>query len=225
MNMMKSNQAASTSSFAYATIRDRIINLTLKPGEKISEKELADEFSISRTPIREAMIRLQYDGFVDILAQRGTYVTPIKKDTVMAAHYARSTLECALIQDAAKACTEQHINDLKHNLEEQEAACRRKTYLDIERLDEEMHAKIAEAAGYSAVWDVIYPVRLHINRVRMLFLEEQRIPFIISEHANLIRALEARDPAQALHAMQTHLSYIETNLAKLAEAYSEYLNS
>lgn len=222
---MKSNQAVSTSSFAYATIRDRIINLSLKPGEKISEKELADEFSLSRTPIREAMIRLQYDGFVDILAQRGTYVTPIKKDTVMAAHYARSTLECALVQDAARQCTEQQIIDLKLNLDEQEAACRRKTYLDIERLDEELHAKIAEAAGYSEVWDVIYPVRLHINRVRMLFLEEQRIPSIISEHAALISAIEAREPAQALDAMQIHLSYIQTNLAKLADAYSEYINS
>lgn len=223
--MMSINQAVSTSSFAYATIRDRIINLTLKPGEKISEKELADEFGISRTPIREAMIRLQFDGFVDIFAQRGTYVTPIKKDAVMAAHYARSTLECALVQDAARKCTDQHIIDLKRNLEEQEAACRRKTYLDIERLDEEMHQKIAEAAGYPAVWDVIYPVRLHINRVRMLFLEEKRIPSLIDEHAALVNAIESRDSVKALDAMQIHLSYIETNLAKLAEAYSDYINS
>ena len=72
---------------AYIEIRDKIITTVMKPGEKISEKALAEEFGISRTPVREALMRLRYDGLVDILAQRGTYVSPIRPDIVRAAHY------------------------------------------------------------------------------------------------------------------------------------------
>ena len=67
--MMKGVQERSSSDRAYSDIRDKIITTELKPGERIHEKALSEEFGISRTPIREALMRLRYDGFVDIFAQ------------------------------------------------------------------------------------------------------------------------------------------------------------
>lgn len=140
----------------------------------------------------------------------------------MAAHYARSALECALIQDAARLCSDDDALWLKKNLAEQRHVYAYKEYDRIEELDEAFHHKIADIAGYPAVWAIIYHVRLHIDRVRMLFLEESRIPHIIEEHEAIIEALIRLDPAAALEAMKNHLHYIGTNIDKLTTRYSVY---
>jgi len=222
--MMKGVQERSSSDRAYSDIREKIITTVLKPGERIHEKSLSEEFGISRTPIREALMRLRYDGFVDIFAQRGTFVTPIRLDVVKAAHYTRSVLECALIRDAAAQCSDCDARGLYDNLEYQRLVYRQGQYYKIETLDEELHQKIADIAGRSSVWQIIYHVQLHINRVRMLFLSEKRVPAIVEEHTRIIDAIAQRDPEAAEIAMKVHLQYMDENIQKLAESYSEYLS-
>ncbi|KFF48185.1 hypothetical protein GY26_15630 [Gammaproteobacteria bacterium MFB021] len=208
---------------AYIEIRDKIITTVMKPGEKISEKALAEEFGISRTPVREALMRLRYDGLVDILAQRGTYVSPIRPDIVRAAHYTRSVLECALVRDAAKSCTDTQSLELRHNLQRQQLVEQQQRPLyEIESLDEGFHQLIAEIAGQPAVWQTIYHVQLHINRVRTLFLSTQRVPPLIQEHAAIIAALEQHDAEAAEAAMREHLAYMDNNIESLAHDYSAY---
>ncbi|MGQ7242096.1 GntR family transcriptional regulator [Salinicola sp. V024] len=222
--MMKGVQERSSSDRAYSDIRDKIITTVLKPGERIHEKALSEEFGISRTPIREALMRLRYDGFVDIFAQRGTFVTPIRLEVVKAAHYTRSVLECALIRDAATQCSDRDARDLYDNLEHQRLVYRQGQYYKIEILDEELHQKIADIAGRPSVWQIIYHVQLHINRVRMLFLNEERVPAIVQEHSSIIDAIAKRDSDAAENAMKIHLQYMDQNIQKLAESYSEYLS-
>ncbi|WP_168169365.1 GntR family transcriptional regulator [Kushneria phosphatilytica] len=223
--MMNRSRERSSSDHAYIEIRDKIITTVLKPGERISEKALSEEFGISRTPIREALMRLRYDGFVDIFAQRGTYVTPIHLEVVRAAHYTRSVLECALVRDAAAHCSENDARELQENLEQQRLVYRQKSQLyRIEELDEALHQKIADIAGRPSVWQVIYHVQLHINRVRTLFLNTARVPAIIEEHERIIGAVSRHDVAAAEAAMQAHLEYMENNIERLANEYSEYLS-
>ncbi|RKR07649.1 GntR family transcriptional regulator [Kushneria sinocarnis] len=223
--MMNRSRGRSSSDRAYIEIRDKIITTALKPGERISEKALSEEFGISRTPIREALMRLRYDGFVDILAQRGTYVTPIHLDVVRAAHYSRSVLECALVRDAALRCSEREARALWENLEQQQLIADQGSGLyRIEGLDETLHQQLAGIAGQPSLWQVIYPVQLHINRVRTLFLSSTRVPEIIREHDAIIRAVTRHDAEAAQAAMQTHLEYMENNIERLADSYSEYLS-
>ncbi|WP_162617973.1 GntR family transcriptional regulator [Salinicola halophilus] len=211
------------SDHAYLKIRDQIITTALKPCERIVEKTLMDAFGISRTPVREALMRLRYDGLVDILAQRGTYVAPIRPDVVSAAHYARAELECALVRDAARRCHIEHHPALEHSLDHQRLVVNQgRAIEEMERLDETFHQQIAEIAGQPGVWQMLHPVQLHINRARTLFLSTQRAPALIDEHAAIVDAIVRNDEAAADAAMRHHLAYMAKNIEKLASDYADY---
>ena len=83
-------------------LRQQILRLDLKPGQALSEKELSLQLSVSRTPVREAFIRLSEEGLVDIFPQRGTIVAPIRMDEIKEAQFLREILETAIVRRAAE---------------------------------------------------------------------------------------------------------------------------
>src|SRR4051812_12196161 len=84
----------------YDLLRQSILDLTLKPGESVSAKDLALSWNVSRTPVRDALIRLAREGLVVVYAQAGTFVSKIDLDDVEEARFVRMTLECAAIEQA-----------------------------------------------------------------------------------------------------------------------------
>jgi GntR family transcriptional regulator, rspAB operon transcriptional repressor len=86
----------------YQTIRTEIIRMRLRPGERLSEKELGLRFGTSRTPVREAIVSLVEDGLIEVRPQRGTYVARISLQSVRRARFVRSALELAIIREAAE---------------------------------------------------------------------------------------------------------------------------
>src|ERR671938_632674 len=106
----------------YATLRDAIIRAELAPGRKLSENELANWLGVSRTPIREALVRLRDERLVAIVPQYGTFVSQISPQAVSDAQFLREALECAAIREAATLATEDDIALLEENLRAQERA-------------------------------------------------------------------------------------------------------
>lgn len=202
---------------SYAVIRARILDLTYAPGDAISETRLATEFEISRTPIREALKRLESEGLVDVRPQQGTFVSAIKRDLVMDAQYARSALECALVADAAKLRSEDHIHELRFNLSRQQRAAERGDFDTLFRLDEEMHRDIAKAAGRAAVWHVIADIKIHMDRARKLSLKPHHVPTLIEQHRAIIDAIGDRNEQDAVGAMKEHLSFVVEHFDELVE--------
>jgi len=96
-----SSAAGPASRQAYRALRDAIISTELEPGQRLSENELAERLAVSRTPIREALIRLRDDRFVQIVPQLGTFVTRISTAAVEDAQFIRESLECAAVRLAA----------------------------------------------------------------------------------------------------------------------------
>ena len=88
---------------AYTVLRDAIVRGELAPGRQLSENELAELLGISRTPVREALIRLRDDRLVEIVPQLGTFVTHISEAGVADAQFIREALECAAVRIAARA--------------------------------------------------------------------------------------------------------------------------
>ena len=84
--------------FAFRTLRDNIVSLELKPGTLISENEIAMELGVSRTPVREAIIDLAKAGIIEILPQRGSYVSLIDPNMVEESRFVRKTLDKAVIE-------------------------------------------------------------------------------------------------------------------------------
>src|SRR5690349_12947762 len=86
----------------YGRLRDAIVAAELEPGRQLSENELAEFFGVSRTPIREALVRLRDDRLVEIVPQLGTFVTRISEAAVSDAQFIRQALECAAVRLAAQ---------------------------------------------------------------------------------------------------------------------------
>ncbi len=97
LEKMRKENNQSVGEYVYNTIKKNIINLNIKPGDRISEKEIADMLNLSRTPVREAFIKLSKEGVVNVLPQRGTYISRIDLKQVEEARFIRASLEKAVM--------------------------------------------------------------------------------------------------------------------------------
>jgi DNA-binding GntR family transcriptional regulator len=152
----------------YATLRDAIIRAELPPGRKLSENELATWLGVSRTPIREALVRLRDERLVAIVPQLGTFVSYISPQAVSDAHFIREALECAAIRETAIVATEDDIASLEENLRAQERADERGDFDAFYVLDEEFHRVLCDLSGHATVWAVSQRAKGHLNRIRRL---------------------------------------------------------
>ncbi|CCQ13717.1 Transcriptional regulator, GntR family (fragment), partial [Rhodococcus sp. AW25M09] len=101
---------------AYRELRLRIVSLTLPPGSPLSENELAEHLSVSRTPVRESLILLAEEGLVQVFPQLGTFVSRVDTDRVADAQFVREAIETASLSDAVASRSDDDLAALRANL-------------------------------------------------------------------------------------------------------------
>ena len=174
----------------YLSLRERIVEMELLPGTRIVEKDLAEEFGTSRTPVHEAVQRLAEEGLIDVQARVGTFVSRIPLNTLEEAMLVRGALEVAIIEKAAERMTPEGIQKLNVVLERQAQCVRESNRRGFFRTDEAFHATLAELSGYPGVWQIILEVKTQIDRYRLLTLPlEGRMTEVLAEHRAVIDAL------------------------------------
>jgi len=190
----------------HAVLRRDIICGRLSPRVSLAEQELARRFGVSRTPIREAMIKLADEGLVEIFPQYGSFVGPIKLAEVLDSQFARETLECAAVEKAVAHMDAGHADRLKAILDRQRALQKSGDDEGFFRADEAMHAFIFALAGHPTAWLFVTGAKAQMDRVRylaMTILRKQ--PSVVAQHAQIIDRLCARDRAGAVAAMRSHM--------------------
>jgi len=203
----------------HEVLRRSIITMRLRPRQKVSEAELALELGVSRTPVREALIKLAEDRLVEILPQRGSFITPIRLHEVLEARFIREALEIAVVRDAAASGRAAILGQLGSLLQAQRAAARDK---DLERfldLDEAFHHTLSESIDKQRSWRLIQTVKHQLDRVRYLSLPEPgNLALLIRQHAAIAEAVLAGKPDKAETLMRAHLRevlcFIEEKHAK-----------
>jgi DNA-binding GntR family transcriptional regulator len=203
-------------------LRQAIVSMRIAPGEMLSEQDLAQKFGVSRSPVREALIKLSEAGLVRVLPQRGTQVVKISRAAVEDARFIRLAVECAVVREAASKATPMMLTELNTSLTRQRRAQRSMSSDDFLALDEEFHRLLAETAGRPAAWTMIEDVKPQMDRVRYLDMK-QATPrhTIIAQHAMIVDAIKAANPVAAEKAMQEHLSEILRSLPELAAKYPD----
>jgi DNA-binding GntR family transcriptional regulator len=190
----------------YEFLRHSIITMRLRPRSKVSEAELALQLGVSRTPIREALIKLAEDRLVEILPQRGSFITPIRLREVLEARFIREALEIAVVREAAENGRPEILGRLEGLLQSQRAAARDK---DLERfleLDEAFHHTFSESIDKQRSWRLIQTVKHQLDRVRYLSLPEPgNLALLIRQHAAIGEAVLAGKPEKAETLMRAHL--------------------
>jgi DNA-binding GntR family transcriptional regulator len=203
-------------------LRAAIVTMRLRPGEMLSEQEIATRLGVSRQPVREAFIKLGEAGLLRVLPQRGTLVVKISFAAVDDARFIREAVECAVAREAAAHVTPALAMALGESLARQRRAARAKDAEAFFALDEEFHRLLAEGAGRPSAWNVVEDVKPQMDRVRFLSMGEATpMRVLIDQHAAIVTAVKAGDPAGAESAMRVHLAEILRSLPQLAERHPE----
>ncbi|MBZ9708867.1 GntR family transcriptional regulator [Mesorhizobium sp. ESP7-2] len=192
----------------HAALRRDIVSLRLTPGERLSENELAMRFGTSRTPVREALIRLVEEEMIEVLPQRGSFVRRISLKAVERARFVREALEVAVARSAAaNGISEETARNLRVALARQRDAGG-----DAARFteaDDDFHAALADGIGQSSVWGVIEREKAQFDRLRFLSLPAiTPVDTLIAQHEAIFKAVLDGDIAAAEARMREHLSEV-----------------
>jgi DNA-binding GntR family transcriptional regulator len=215
----------STSSIVYNGLRQQILDLTLKPGALLVEQKLAEQYGVSRTPVREVLVWLASEGLVEILRNRGAMVAPIRVNAVRTAQFVRESLEVSVALAAARSIDARARLKLSHTIEEQELANAEGNASLFYQADEAMHFEIAQIAGLPLVWGYIEEAKIQMDRVRRLSLSQaQSFDKLIAQHRRIVTAIGDNNPEEITASLNEHLRQVLPDIDALRLDRPEYFD-
>lgn len=221
---MTSNPVPPSTRAIHAVLRQDVITLRLGPGTRLSENELAERFGTSRAPVREALIRLAEEGLIDVLPQRGSFVSRIPMTAILRAWFVREALEVAAVRRAAEALPvdARAIESAHAAIADQRRAGEDPVAFTL--ADEAFHHALAAASAIPNLWTVVEREKAPLDRVRFLSLPASpRATPIVAEHEAILAAILAGDAEAAASAMRAHLGTVLERLPALARAHPDLI--
>ncbi|WP_375599448.1 GntR family transcriptional regulator [Devosia sp. Naph2] len=205
-----------------SALRDDIVSMALKPGDVISESDIAGRYGVSRQPVREAFIRLAQQGLLLIRPKRATVVKKISPDGVRQSRFIRESIEVEIIRRVAANPTPETAQVLTDLIADQEAASAANNSRRFHQLDELFHRTLARLAGVEYAWQLIDDHKMQLDRVRYLTLGVSSSQRAIAEHKQIAEAVTQGDVAGAEAAMRAHLARAEVLLSQTIEDFPDY---
>lgn len=207
----------------YEMLKHQIITLALLPGQALSENEMALQFGVSRTPVRESFVRLAQEGLVQVMPQRGTLVSLIDKELVEEARFMRSKLECAIIELACHYFPDSILQQLKKNLQEQQLILQQEDVAEMFKLDQQFHLLLFTGTNKLNIWNTMSLLTAHLDRSRKLrLLDNADWKQIYEQHCSIVEAIEQHDYEMASSVLLQHINRGKDDLAILSEKYPNY---
>ncbi len=192
--------------YAYRMIKSSIMSLDLKPGQSISEIELADALGLSRTPIREVLAKLREEHLVEVIPQVGTYISKIDPQLIKEASFMRYTLEKEVLKLACESFPKANMYDLKKNIVLQEELIGQTgKEREFHTLDKEFHCIIFMGNKKEHVWEAITRISTHYNRMRLLSEMEHHFDEAIVQHGRIVEILENKDCEKVEEIVRQHI--------------------
>ncbi len=208
--------------YAIRVLMYNIINIELIPGSAVSENELSAALELSRTPVREALIELSRMGLVEILPQRGSYISKINYDIIEESRFMRLVLENAILKLACENISDEWLQALKQNLAASKKCAEESDYSRFLELDNQFHRLLFESVNKSWTYEIIHSQMVHFDRLRMLAVKSIKNIKTIEDHEDLIYAIERRDYELAEMLMTRHLTRHQMEKSELLKLYPDY---
>lgn len=214
------NETART--YATRVLRHNILLLNLKPGQLVSENEIAEQLNVSRTPVREAFLELSKASLVEIAPQKGTYISLIDMDIVEETRFMRCVLEIAVANLVCDVITGSGLKELEENLYLQEFYANRADHRKLYQLDDQFHEIIFRCCRKEMTFNLVYSTMAHFDRIRILSLAEMDMRRTVAEHREILAAIQSKDGKRAAVLMEKHLSQVISDQAVLRKSHPEY---
>ncbi|MCM3668702.1 GntR family transcriptional regulator [Mesobacillus maritimus] len=190
---------------AYHIVRLAIRELVLSPGKTVLEREVAEILQMSRTPVREALVRLETEGMVRLIPRRGFIVEPIEKEALNEIYEIVETMDGLAAERASEKITSDELDKLDSLILQQEEALLTNDLKKWAGLDDEFHNRLIQYANNKRLNVVVDIFSDQLYRARLYTIHHRPIPSrSIEEHKAVLACMRANDGAAARMVMQTH---------------------
>ncbi len=220
-----------TSDEIYNILSEEIISLKLKPGELISETEIAKRFNVSRTPVRDVFKKLAGQKFIEILPQRHTRITPINLKDVSSLMFIREKLEVGLLEDAIENVKKLHLLQVKISLAKQKKLIEDSTIetqvkaAEFLALDNEFHQELIRLSARGNALNIFHGIVLNYLRFRNVsaFVHDSPdLEAFYGHHVDIVNALENKDIDTIRATYKSHIYSGTAKIPMMLETLPEY---
>ena len=199
----------------FNTLRQAILKGELAPGERLMEIQLAERLGVSRTPIREAIRKLELEGLVLMIPRKGAEVAKISEKSLRDVLEVRRSLEELAIELACQRMTPEDIEELEKKQEEFQAAITNGKVMEIAETDEAYHDVIYKGTCNDRLVQMINNLREQMYRYRLEYIkDEDKRQVLLVEHENILRAVKQRKTEEAKEAMREHIDNQEITVSR-----------
>lgn len=207
----------------YQTLRSEILSLRFKPGEELNLQLLSEQLQVSRSPVRDALMRLSGDNLVDIFPQKGTRVSLIDLKQVEEERFLRKSLEESAVRKFMHAQTEAHLKTMEETIVLQQNAMKEENFVNFLEADNAFHGIIFSGINMSRIWTLIQSQGGNHHRIRLLsFSEKNVLGNIIDQHRKMVGSLRLKDLTEVLSLEDKHLSKLLQETESMVLRYPEF---
>ncbi len=206
----------------YDQLKEKILYHHWKPGSSIREEAVAEEMEVSRTPVREALLRLADEGFIDIFPSKGTFVAKIDISLLREYGYMRHVVECDVLRHMARE--KRPVEDCcEEILLLQQLAIKRGDIKGYVKQDHAFHWQLFTLAGHGVLWPALETFYNHTIRYHMLDFETSGyLETSIGEHKAIVKAIEAGEEKVLMDVLYQHHDFGLAEAQRLQQAYPDY---
>ena len=209
----------------FERLREMIVSLVLPPATSLSRAALAEQFGLSSTPIRDALMRLHEEDLVEVFPQHATVVSRIDIKLAEQAHFLRQALELEIVRALALAHDTGLVDDLNRTIALQQQFAKAGDFAKFMTADNDFHRLLYTASGKPELWTLVRSRSGHIDRLRRLHLPTPgKAQDIVRHHRMIVKAIEAGAPEDAQRHLRKHLSGTLGYLEQIRARYPEYLS-
>lgn len=203
----------------FNTLREAIIVGELKPGERLMEVQLAEKMGVSRTPVREAIRKLELEGLVDMIPRKGAHVAELSVKDIVNVLEVRASLDGLATRLSAERITADELKDLKHVLTQFIAYVEKENLQGSIKKDVEFHDIIYRSSRNEKLIQIANNLREQVYRFRVIYLKDYSSPKeLIKEHTDIYDAIVGRNIEQAASMAQMHIKNQERTIIKAVKS-------
>ncbi|KRK48308.1 FCD domain-containing protein [Secundilactobacillus kimchicus] len=212
---------------AYNQIKYKIIHFDYVPGQKISEKTISTELDLGRTPVREALIRIEREGLIEVIPQSGTYITKIDMKAAEEGRFIRECIEPKIMTEAALRIDDGTMELLRQNLDEQDQTANNQEPDAFFDLDQTFHHSFYNVVGRDSVWQWLQINNTQLNRFRRLRLKQLTLDWdmLATQHKQIYTAIQSKNVDDLLYLVGQHLHLMLDEKQQVLDAYSDYFQN
>lgn len=212
---------------AYDQIKYNIVHFHYLPRQKVSEKSIAASLNLGRTPVREALIRIEREGLIEVVPQSGTYIATIDMNIAKEGRFVRECIEPQVMMEALAKHSSAQFETLRQNLNAQKKAAKADQTDLFFDLDQKFHQTFYQIADRSQIWEWLQLNNLQLNRFRRLRLKVPGLDWqtLLAQHEQIVAAFNDYNIDDLNYLIRSHLHLVLDEQQRVIERFPNYFSS